>query len=99
MFFILSQLSSLAHVDNCHSIDKSNHEEIKLFYKEHSSTIFYCVYTSFTIVETNIHDRGKCRKHLFPIQDSSFPQVIKNRKYNDRYHPILKVCVIPGANE
>ena len=40
--------------------EKSSLDEVKKFYKEHSSTVFYVIYGSFTQVEQTILDRGGC---------------------------------------
>lgn len=42
----------------CHPTEKSSIDEVKQFYKDHSSTVFYVVYGSFTQVEQTILDRG-----------------------------------------
>lgn len=45
----------------CHpmSTEKSTIDEVKKFYNDHSSTVFYVIYGSFTQVEQTILDRGK----------------------------------------
>lgn len=39
--------------------EKSTAKEVKQFYTEHSTDVFYIVYGSFTTLETTIHDKCK----------------------------------------
>ncbi len=37
-------------------------KEVKQFYSEHSTDVFYVVYGSFTTLETSIQDKGKFQR-------------------------------------
>lgn len=43
----------------CVTTEKSTAKEVKQFYTEHSTDVFYVVYGSFTTLETTIHDKCK----------------------------------------
>lgn len=38
--------------------EKSSDKEVKRFYTEHATDVFYVVYGSFTTLETTIQDKG-----------------------------------------
>ena len=40
-------------------LEKSSAKDIKQFYSEHSTDVFYVVYGSFTTLETTIQDKGE----------------------------------------
>ena len=54
--FLLLDLSHFSL--SSRSTEKFTIDEVKQFYKDHSSTVFYVVYGSFTQVEQTILDRG-----------------------------------------
>ena len=39
--------------------EKSSAKEVKQFYTEHSTDVFYVVFGAFTTLETTIQDKGR----------------------------------------
>ena len=53
-------LISVSDLMFCSLTEKTLPAEVKEFYTEHHSTVFYVVYSSFCYVETAILERGTC---------------------------------------